>query len=133
MEKYWRRIFCLNGKEFPIIYEETFLGLFIILQEASSGFSLRSKWHGRFCDTVIKRTGCVSRHILFFALYLLLLTDVDIYRSTREVPALADLVFQEALVGFLDILRQVGEEYERGHACARELHAVLDLDVLTLV
>ena len=64
---------------------------------------------------------------------MLLLTDVDVHRGTGEVPALADLVLEEALVGLLHILRQVGEEHERGYAGARELHAVLDLDVFTLV
>ena len=63
----------------------------------------------------------------------LLLADIDVHRCTGEVPALAYLVLEEALVGFLHILRQVGKEHERGYAGAGELHAVLDLDVLTLV
>ena len=63
----------------------------------------------------------------------LLLTDVDVDWRTGEVPALADLVLEEALVGLLHILRQVGKEDERGYACAGQLHAVLDLDVLALV
>ena len=67
------------------------------------------------------------------AFCLLLLADVDVYRCAGEVPALTNLIFKEAFVGLLHILRQVGEEYERGYAGARQLHAVLDLDVLTLV
>lgn len=65
--------------------------------------------------------------------FALFLSDIDVYRCAGEVPALAYLVLQEALVGLLDILGQICEEYERGYSCAGQLHAVLDLDVLALV
>ena len=42
-----------------------------------------------------------------------LLTDENLNRRTREVPALTDFVLEEALVGLFDILRQVGVEDER--------------------
>ena len=67
------------------------------------------------------------------AFRLLLLTDVDINRCAGEVPTLTNLILEEALVGLLHILRQVGEEYERGYTCAGQLHAVFNLNVLTLV
>ena len=70
---------------------------------------------------------------LFDISFLLLLANVDIHRCAGEVPTFADLVLKETLIGLLYILRQVGEEYKRGYACARQLHAILDLDVLTLV
>ena len=63
----------------------------------------------------------------------LLLADVDVDRCAGEVPALTNLIFKEAFVGLLHILRQVGEEYERGYTCAGQLHAVFNLNVLTLV
>ena len=65
--------------------------------------------------------------------YLLLLSYIYINRCAGKVPAFAYLVLEEALVGFLHILRQIGEEYERGHARVGQLHTVLDFDVLTLV
>ena len=70
---------------------------------------------------------------VLLCVYMLLLSYIYINRCAGEVPALAYLVFEETLVGFLHILRQVGEEHERGHARVGQLHAILDFDVLALV
>ena len=50
-----------------------------------------------------------------------LLTDENLNRRTREVPALTDFVLEEALVGLFDILRQVGVEDERRYLRVRQL------------
>ena len=61
---------------------------------------------------VIARTALIVSPSDIEIAYELLLAYIDIDGSTRKVPALAYLVFEEALVGFLHILRQVGEEHE---------------------
>lgn len=70
--------------------------------------------------------------MLFLTDVLLLLSDEDVDGCAGEVPSFADLVFEEAFVGFLDVLGQVGEEHERWDAGVGQLHAVLDFDVLAL-
>lgn len=62
----------------------------------------------------------------------LLLADEDVHGRAREVPALADFVLEEAAVGVLDVLREVGIEDKRGYLRGRELCAILDFDVLAL-
>ena len=62
----------------------------------------------------------------------LFLADEDVNWSSGEVPALANLVLEEALIGFLDVLRQVGVENKRGDARVGKLGTILDLDVLAL-
>ena len=62
----------------------------------------------------------------------LLLAYVDVNGRAREVPLLAHLVLQEAAVRLLDVLRQVGEEHERGYARVGQLRDILYLDVLAL-
>ena len=49
-----------------------------------------------------------------------------------QVPVLAYLVLQVALVGILNPLRQVAEEDERRHMGSLEHGDVLDFDVLAL-
>lgn len=44
--------------------------------------------------------------------FALFLSNIDVYRCAGEVPTLAYLVLQEALVGLLDILGQICEENE---------------------
>ena len=41
------------------------------------------------------------------------------------------LILEETFIGLLDPLREVGKEGKARHRC-RELHDILDLDVLTL-
>ena len=60
------------------------------------------------------------------------MSDKDVDGRTREVPAFANLVFKEATVGFLYILRQVGIEHEGWNLRVGQLGAVLDLDVFAL-
>lgn len=62
----------------------------------------------------------------------LFLTDKDIDRSAREIPLLTYLVLKESLIRFLDVLRQIREENERGYARSLQLHAILYLDVFSL-
>ena len=62
-----------------------------------------------------------------------LLADEDIDRCATEIPALAYLVFEEALVGVFYILRQVGKEDERRYARVGQLGDIFDFDVLALV
>ena len=71
--------------------------------------------------------------VLLDATWCLFLSDIYVYGCASEVPALTNLILEEAFVGLLHILRQVGKEHERGHAGAGKLHTVLDLDILTLV
>ena len=66
--------------------------------------------------------------MLFF---LLLLSEEDLYRATKEIEVSTELVLKEAAVRLTDILRKVAEECERWRA-GRELCDVLDLDVLAL-
>ena len=63
---------------------------------------------------------------------LLLLSHKNIDGSAAEIPALAYLVLEEALIRLLDILGQVGIEHETGHTCIGYLGTVLYLDVLAL-
>ena len=62
----------------------------------------------------------------------LLLADENLDGRPVEIPVLAQLILQESAVRFLDPLRQVAEEGERGHTARRKLGDILDLDVLSL-
>ena len=62
----------------------------------------------------------------------LFLSNKDIDGCATEVPTLANLVFQEALIGLLDVLWQVGVEYESWNLRICGLRTIFDLDVLTL-
>ena len=62
----------------------------------------------------------------------LLLAEEQVDGRAVQVPVLADLVLEIALVRVLDPLRQVAEEDERGNVGALEHRDVLDLDVLAL-
>ena len=46
---------------------------------------------------------------LFIRIYLLLLSDININRRTCKVPLLTHLVFKEAFIRLLHILRQIGK------------------------
>ena len=61
----------------------------------------------------------------------LLLANEDVDGRTGEVPVRTDLILEEATIRLLDPLGEVREEGEAGH-CRRELHDVLDLDILAL-
>ena len=61
----------------------------------------------------------------------LFLPEEDLYRTSEEIEVCAELVLQESLVRFADILRKVAEESECRRSC-RKLCDVLDLDVLSL-
>ena len=58
--------------------------------------------------------------------------EEDVDGSAKQVPVLANLVLQVALVGILDPLRQVAEEDERGHVSPLQHGDVLDLDIFSL-
>lgn len=45
-------------------------------------------------------------------IHILFLTDENVYGSTIEVPLFANLIFKEALVRFLDILRKIAIEHK---------------------
>ena len=62
---------------------------------------------------------------------MLLLAEVYLDRHAGEVVLLADVVLKEAAVVLADILWQVAEECELRSRC-RQLHSVLDADILTL-
>jgi hypothetical protein len=61
----------------------------------------------------------------------LLLSDEHVDGTTRQLPVLANLVLEEALVGFLHILWQIGIEHEGWNLRVRHLRAILNLDVLS--
>ena len=63
---------------------------------------------------------------------MLLLAEKQVDGCAMQVPVVAYLVLEVALVGVLDPLRQVAEEDEGGHVCALEHGDVLDLDILAL-
>lgn len=63
----------------------------------------------------------------------LLLTNKNINRSTRQFPTLAHFVFEETLVRFLHVLRQVGKEHERRNLRIGQLSNVFYLDILTFI
>ena len=63
---------------------------------------------------------------------MLLLTDKDIDGGTAEVPLFTNLVFKETLVRILDVLRQIGKEYECRNLRSLQLSAIFYLDVLAL-
>ena len=65
-------------------------------------------------------------------IWLLLLTNKNVDGGAGEVPALTNLIFEEAFIGLLDVLRQVGIEDKAGNTGIRQLSTVLDLYVLTL-
>lgn len=60
------------------------------------------------------------------------LADEDVDRGADERPMLSHLVLQEATVGLLDVLRQVGVVDKRGDLRVGQLRAILDLDILAL-
>ena len=62
----------------------------------------------------------------------LFLPDKDADWGAGEVPVGANLVFEEAIVGLLDILGQVGIEDEGGHLGVGHLGTVFYLDELAL-
>ena len=62
----------------------------------------------------------------------LFLPDENIHRHSVEIPFGTDFVFEETLVWFLYILRQVRKEQERRNTCLVQLHTVLYLDIFTL-
>ena len=62
----------------------------------------------------------------------LLLTYEYLNGGACEVPAFTYLVFKEALVRLLDILRKVGVKDEGGNLCIGDLRALLYLDIFTL-
>ena len=62
----------------------------------------------------------------------LLLAEEQVDYRAVQVPVLAYLVLQVALVGVLDPLRQIAEEDECGHMGALEHRDVLDLDIFAL-
>ena len=61
----------------------------------------------------------------------LFLSEVDLHRHSRKIPFFPHVVFEEAAVGLLDVLRQVDEERELGRR-RRQLGDVFDLDVFAL-
>ena len=61
----------------------------------------------------------------------LLLAEVYLNWHSREIPMFAQVILQEATIVLADILRKVAEEYELRSWC-RELHRILDADILTL-
>ena len=61
----------------------------------------------------------------------LFLPEVDLHRYPGEIPVVADVVFEEAAVRFLDVLRQVDEERELRRR-RRQLGYIFDLDVFAL-
>ncbi len=61
----------------------------------------------------------------------LFLPKIDRNRNPRKIPICAELVFDKAAVGLLDVLGEVDEQGELRRG-GRELHGVLDLDVLAL-
>ena len=68
---------------------------------------------------------------IWFELLLLFLAEIYLQWHTREVPMLAQVVLQEATIVLANILRQVAEEYKLRSRC-RQLHRILDTDILTL-
>ena len=67
-----------------------------------------------------------STHPLSFLLFL---TNINIDRSSREMPFFTHLVFQETTIRFFHILRQIRKEHERRNLRIRQLSTILDLDV----
>ena len=55
-----------------------------------------------------------------------------VYRTAVHRPVVAYLVFKEAAIRLLDVLRQVGVEHEGWYLRVRQLRAILYLDVLAL-
>ena len=62
----------------------------------------------------------------------LFLAEEQVDGCSMQVPVLAYLVFEIALVGILDPLRQVAEEDERGDIGTLEHCDVLDFDIFAL-
>ena len=62
----------------------------------------------------------------------LFLAEKQVDNGSVQVPVLANLVVEVALVRILDPLRQVAEEDEGGHMGTLEHGDVLDLDILAL-
>ena len=79
-------------------------------------------------QTIIPGAGSDNRPLEGGRLFL---PDIDLYRAAGQGETLAELVFEEALVGLLDVLREVAEEGE-GRETSRQLGDVLDLHVFAL-
>ena len=82
------------------------------------------RWVNSYIVAIIKTSQALPEMFL-----LLFLPDENIHRYSMEVPLGTDFIFEETLVRFFYILRQVGEEYERWHAHIGQLHTVFNFDI----
>ena len=60
-----------------------------------------------------------------------LLADENVDRAAGEVPALANLVFEETLVRVAYVLREIGVKHESRDLRVTNLGAILDFDVFS--
>ena len=61
----------------------------------------------------------------------LFLSQEHLHRASQEVKITSKLVFKESSVRLADILRKIAEEDKLRSRC-RQLHRILDADILTL-
>ena len=76
------------------------------------GFAKSSGKVSLVVDRVIVQYGPLSKERKRPVSVFLFLSEEDLHRTSEEVEVCAELVLQESLVRFADILRKVAEERE---------------------